>query len=437
MADRTVAQWVEYTQTLHNRSIDLSLDRVIEVRDRLNLNPLSCRSIAVAGTNGKGSTVAMLESIYAAAGYRTACYTSPHLVRYNERIRIDGDSVQDQHLLPAFEAVERARQSTPLTYFEFGTLVAASVIDSQKVDIALLEVGLGGRLDAVKVLSADLSIITSIGIDHQAWLGPDRETIGREKAGIMHVGSKAVCAETRCPQSIIDEAEINDVDLWRIGKDFGFDRIDDPENNNGWRWWCKHDGATPVDLPQPALAGSHQYYNAAGVVAAVQRLQSLLPVAPDSLASGLQRVCLAGRLQQIGVRPMRIVDVAHNVEAVLELRAYLDNHPVEGRTLLVAGMLEDKPVAECLDVLAPVVDEWFLSTLDVERGLTADKLNNIVTSRLPEALTRCFDDPVRAWGDAAAKATDIDRIVAFGSFHTVGDILQHLQQLEILEKNKT
>ncbi len=426
MAPRTVAQWVDYTQTLHNRSIDLTLDRVMEVRDRLDLNPLSCHSIAVAGTNGKGSTVAMLESIYRAGGYKTACYTSPHLIAYNERVRIDGACVEDEQLLMAFAAVERARQSTPLTYFEFGTLVAAHVIDSLNVDVALLEVGLGGRLDAVKVLSADLSIITSIGIDHQAWLGPDRETIGREKAGIMHVGGMAVCAETRCPQSIVDEAKRNDVDLWRIGEDFGFERLQHTQDN-GWRWWCRHDDIASLQLPQPGLAGSHQYYNAAGVVAAVHRLRSMLAVNADAIAAGLSEVKLPGRLQRIAEKPMCILDVAHNVEAVLELRAYLDSHPVSGRTLLILGMLEDKPVAECVDTLAPIVDEWLLSNLDVERGLSGDELNKIVTSRLPGANTRHYADPVDAWCAATAQATDTDRIVAFGSFHTVGDILRHLQ----------
>lgn len=451
MLPDSVNGWVAYIQTLHSRSIDLSLDRVSEVRDRLQLNPLNCHSISVAGTNGKGSTVAMLESVYGSAGYRTASYTSPHLVRYNERIRVDSKPVADEGLLPAFRAVEQARGSTPLTFFEFGTLVAAYVINCEGVDIALLEVGLGGRLDAVKVLSSDLAVITSIGIDHEAWLGPDRETIGREKAGIMHPGGDAICAESRCPESIVEEAKKHAVDLWRINFDFGFDRLDvdnswgnhgdnNPTDDNqsgdgSWRWWCKHEGETAFSvLPAPGLAGSHQYFNAAAVVAAVQRLQSKLPVSEQNLISGLRSVSLPGRLQLVGESPMRIVDVAHNVEAVLELRAFLDANRVSGDTYAVLGMLEDKPVAECLDELLPVVNKWNLVSLDVERGLLADELLTIVTSRSMNAVTRCFNDPVEAWKSASASAGPEDRIVAFGSFHTVGDILDYLQANESAER---
>jgi len=427
MLPTTIDGWVDYTQTLHDRTIDLTLDRVAEVRDRLNLNPLPCRAISVAGTNGKGSTVSMLESIYQKAGYRTACYTSPHLVSYNERIRVDGAPVDTPELLEAFDAVERAREQTPLTYFEFGTLIAAHIIRNSKVDIALLEVGLGGRLDAVKVLSSDLSIITSIGIDHQAWLGPDRETIGREKAGIMHEDGKAVCAESECPNSIIEEARRNRVDLWCIGTQFGFEYVgsDSPRQ---WRWWCRQQQSREYGvLPPPGLAGRHQYYNASGVVAAIDRMQEYLPVAVEELAAGLKTASLAGRLQRISEQPMCLVDVAHNVEAVLQLRSYMDRHPVSGRTYAIMGMLEDKPVGECVDVISEQIDEWFLADLEVDRGLSSDQLNQIVTERLSGPVTHSFHDPVQAWRTASERATRDDRIIAFGSFHTVGDILASLK----------
>ena len=431
-----VDEWVEYTQTLHNRSIDLSLERVADVRDRLGVHPLPCRSIAVAGTNGKGSTVAMLEAVYREHGYQTASYTSPHLVHYNERVRIGSEAVSDGALLDAFRAVEAARGSTPLTYFEFGTLVAAHIICHANVDVALLEVGLGGRLDAVKVLSSDIAIITSIGIDHEAWLGPDRETIGREKAGIMHPGGIAVCAETRCPDSVTEYADSNAVSLWRVNHEFGFADLN--RDDGTWRWWCAEptpeqsrntETASPVHSPfgvltAPGLVGGHQYYNAAGVLAVVYRLMEVLPVTAANVARGLGKASLPGRLQVVSEQPLSIVDVAHNVEAVIQLAAYLNTNRVEGRTIAVLGMLEDKPIEECIDTLSSLVDEWYLCDLDVDRGLSAEALKGVVAKRCENAHIRIFDSPVSAWRAARRDADPaVDRLVAFGSFHTVGDIL--------------
>jgi len=414
----TIEGWVEYTQTLHARSIDLTLDRVVAVRDRLGLDKLEFHAIAVAGTNGKGSTVAMLESIYSEAGYRTAAYTSPHLVSYNERIRIAGAAASDKAVLESFNRVEAARGDTTLTYFEFGTLAALDQIARSDVDIALLEVGLGGRLDAVRAFPAALSIVTSIGLDHQDWLGTTREEIGGEKAGVCQPGRPLVCCDLDPPKSIARVAAASAAMLLQSGQDFEARPL-----TNGWRFESEMLGDIDA-LPLPAIPGRHQVSNAAGAVAAVALMQDRLSVTDEQLRRGLAQVSLTGRLQIVQRDPVVVVDVAHNEQAVASLKAFLQANPVSGQTRAVLGMLGDKPVEGAAKTLESLVDEWFVCGLDVDRGTDTSKTVERVRSAGVTAPIHSAADPERAFQAALAASGADDRIVVFGSFHTVGDILR-------------
>lgn len=422
----TIEGWVEYTQTIHARSIDLTLDRVIEVRDRLNLGELSFHAIAVAGTNGKGSTVAMLESIYRAAGYSTGAYTSPHLVHYNERIRINGQSATDHAILESFNRVEAARGDTTLTYFEFGTLAALDQLSRSNIDIALLEVGLGGRLDAVRAFPAALSLVTSIGLDHQDWLGDTREEIGAEKAGIAQPGRPIICCDLDPPASIASAAQSIGAMLLQSGVDFSATAISDTPgarvSEGTWKFSSPLLG--DIDsLPAPSIPGVHQVNNAAGVVAAIALMQDRLAVTDEVLRQGLSQVTLAGRLQILRRDPMVVLDVSHNAEAVKSLAEFLQINKVTGKTRIVLGMLGDKPVETAVSLLSPVVDEWFVCGLDVDRGTDTSQTVSRVAQGDAKTPIHSAADPVLAYKAALAASNPSDRVVVFGSFHTVGDIL--------------
>lgn len=413
----TIEGWVEYTQTLHSRSIDLTLDRVIEVRDGLELGTLPFHAIAVAGTNGKGSTVAMLESIYAAAGFKTGAYTSPHLVHYNERVRINGRSATDAAILESFNRVESARGDTTLTYFEFGTLAALDQLARTDIDVALLEVGLGGRLDAVGAFPAALSLVTSIGLDHQDWLGDTREEIGAEKAGIAQPGRPLICCDLDAPKTIAITAADIGATLYQSGTDFKVTR-----NAGGWAFSSQSLGSVDA-LPVPAIPGRHQIDNAAGVVAAVALMQDRLPVTDAQLRDGLAGATLTGRLQVLQTEPMVVLDVSHNAEAVGSLVEFLKANQVSGKTRIVLGMLGDKPVEAAVSLLVDVVDEWFVCGLDVDRGTDTSQTVARVAATDANSPIHSAADPVLAYKAAMAASQPNDRVVVFGSFHTVGDIL--------------
>jgi len=414
---RTLDEWLAWMETLHPREIDLGLERIAVVRDRLGLATPPFTIVTVGGTNGKGSTVAMLEHALHAAGYRVGAYSSPHLTRYNERIRLATVEIGDAELVAAFERIEAARREVPLTYFEYGTLAALELFQRQSVDIAVLEVGLGGRLDAVNAWDADVAVITRIGIDHTEWLGPDRESIGREKAGIYRAGRCAICGDPTPPKSLLDHATGIGARLLRVHRDFDIEA--QPE---GWTW--RSLDTAYAGLPYPAMRGEYQLYNAACVFMALECLAERFPVTAADRRAGLTQAVLPGRFQTLPGRPLRVLDVAHNVQAAEALAHTLKAQVVPGRTFAVCGMLRDKPIAEVVAVLAPLVAHWHIAGLDGPRGASAADLRAALAAAGVHAAISEHQDIEQAYAQALAAADDNDRVVVFGSFHTVGAILR-------------
>jgi dihydrofolate synthase/folylpolyglutamate synthase len=409
---KTLAQWLQWQETLHPRKIDLGLARIGAVAGRMGVLRPAHAVIVVGGTNGKGSCVAMLEAILLAAGHRVGGYTSPHLLCYNERIRINGANIDDDSLCTAFQAVDDARQETSLSYFEFGTLAALHLFTAARLDVALLEVGLGGRLDAVNIVDADVAMVTSIGIDHVQWLGSNRESIAREKAGIFRPGRPAIGGEPSPPAGLRQAARTLGARWYGLGEQYDFVS---GEGSWVWRSASRH----YADLPLPALVGSHQLTNAAGVLMALSLLQERLPVGVTAIRSGLQGVVLPGRCQRIPGTVERILDVSHNPDGARRLAEVLRVSPPTGRTHLVLGMLEDKDVGGYVAALLPVVDHWYPAGLDDERGLPADALCGRMDGLVPaRRMSRCMNVPA-ACGEARRRAVAGDRIVVCGSFITV------------------
>jgi dihydrofolate synthase/folylpolyglutamate synthase len=412
----SLCDWLTWQETLHPRSIDLGLERVAAVAERLQLLQPDFGVITVAGTNGKGSSVALLESILNTAGYRTGCYTSPHLQRYNERIRIQGREVDDASLCAAFALVDEARGEATLTYFEFGTLAALLLLSRASLDVALLEVGMGGRLDAVNILEHDAALITSIGIDHSAWLGVDREAIGREKAGILRAGHPAICSDPNPPLSIENRARELGAHWSCLGQQFSYRSTGD-----GWCWQgvdSDYEG-----LPFPSLAGKHQLDNAAGVLMVLEALAGDYPVTREAIEYGLKNITLPARCQIQAGEVELVFDVAHNVGSAERLVQVLQDRPVAGATRLILGMLGDKDINGFTAALAPIVDDWYLAPLEGERGLTAQALRERMCSPGSGRELRCFQDVAAAFRQAKAEAGKGDRLVVCGSFVTVAEAL--------------
>jgi dihydrofolate synthase/folylpolyglutamate synthase len=410
-----LSDWLAWQETLHPSAIDLGLERPGLVLQALGLESPSHTVISVAGTNGKGSSVAMLEAILLAAGYRVGSYTSPHLLRYNERIRLNGQSVEDGPICEAFARIDAARGDTSLTYFEFGTLAAFQIFAEAKLDVAILEVGLGGRLDAVNLLDADVALITAIDIDHAAWLGNTREAIALEKAGIMRPRQPAVCSDPHPPQSLLKYAEGQQTPLFCLERDYQYRSQDEG--------WLYSDGeGVLAGLPRPALVGEMQLQNAAGVIRALRCLSESLPVNTQAFRQGLLSVSLPGRMQRLPGDPEVILDVAHNPQSAQALAANLAAMPCRGRTLAVLGMLADKDVHSVLSALSASVDRWYLASLHVWRGADADSLASIAQGMGLEVVG-IFEQVDMALQQAREDAQEHDRIVVFGSFHTVAEAL--------------
>lgn len=412
----SLAGWLTYIEAQHPKSIAMGLDRVGEVWRRLQVK-LDFPVITVGGTNGKGSTCAMLEAIYQAADYRVACYTSPHILRYNERVRINGVEADDAALCEAFLAVESARREISLTYFEFGTLATVWLFANTEVDLAILEVGLGGRLDAVNIFEPACAIITSIDLDHMDYLGDSRESIGFEKAGIYRPNVPAICGDVAPPQTLVQRAASIGADYRQIRVDFDF-RL----TPQGWDYVDQ--GGSSIALPSPALTGDFQLFNAACVIMAVQTLQSTLPVAVDQMAQGLRDVTLAGRFQQLAVHPAIIVDVAHNPHAAQALAQNLAQQPCEGRTLAVFSMLADKDIAGVVDALRSQIGQWYIAGIHNSRAAKVADLAQVIHAQAPEAAVQSFADLSQALKQACLEASENDRIIIFGSFFTVAEIMQ-------------
>jgi dihydrofolate synthase/folylpolyglutamate synthase len=405
----SLADWLAYIERQHPQPIALGLDRVLEVLSVLKIR-FSCPILTVCGTNGKGSTCAMLESILQAGGYRTGLYTSPHLLRYNERVRIAGREAEDAVLCDAFAAVEAARGTVPLTYFEYATLAALVLFSQENIDAAVLEVGLGGRLDAVNAVDADCAVLTSIGIDHVEYLGDTREAIGREKAGIFRRGRPAVVAEPDPPQSVLSA----DARLLLIGREFGY-----VHQGTQWSWWGP--SGKRSGLAHPALRGAMQLRNASAALAALDSLRERLPLAMQDVRRGLAEVSLPGRFQVLPGRPQVVLDVAHNPEAAAVLAANLGDSGFAPETIAVFGMLRDKDIAGVVRAMAPRITRWHVATLPGPRGADASELIGILSKVNIKAPIAQFPTVAAALAAARNEADENDKIVVFGSFLTVAD----------------
>ncbi len=415
---KTLEDWLAHCEQLHPVGIELGLDRVRAVAERLGLR-FDCPVITVAGTNGKGSTCAMLEAILQQAGFRTGVYTSPHLVHFEERCRLHGEPVAAALLLDGFARVEQVRGDTSLTYFEFTTLAILSVMQHAALDVVVLEVGLGGRLDAVNVIDTDCAIITSIDLDHMDWLGSDRESIGFEKAGILRIGKPAIVSDPLPPLSVIDRANEIGADLWRVGRDFNYSG-----DRQQWAWAGR--GRRYSGLAYPALRGANQLMNASGVLAALEALRSQLPVTAQAVRNGLALVDLPGRFQVVAGQPMLVLDVAHNPHAVAALTANLDAMGFYPVTHAVLGAMADKDLPALIARIAPLVDRWYFTSLPTPRAATAAALQAVYAA-LPTARkvpVSTHEAPMQALQAALLAADPTDRIVVFGSFYTVGGVLQ-------------
>ena len=423
-AMKTLSEWLAHCERLHPKSIDMGLARVRTVAKRMNL-AFNCPVITVAGTNGKGSSCAMLEAILLAAGYRTGVYTSPHLVHFEERCRVRGDIVSATDLVAGFADVERARVlnddengEISLTYFEFTTLAILQLLSKSGLDVVILEVGLGGRLDAVNILDTDCALITSIDLDHMELLGHTREAIGFEKAGIMRAGKPAVVSDPMPPQSIIDHAASLGADLWRLGHDFNFSG-----DKQQWGWAGR--GRRYSGLAYPALRGANQLMNASGVLAALTALRDRLPVTAQAVRNGLSVVELPGRFQIIPGQPTLVLDVAHNPHSVAALAANLDAMGFYPCTHAVFGVMGDKDLAPMLARMGPLVDKWYFTDLPTPRAASSNDLQarwQAGESR-KDVSAHTFKTPQQALQAAVSAADPADRIVVFGSFYTVGGIL--------------
>ena len=409
---RSLAEWLAFIERQHPASVALGLDRVAQVFARMAI-ATAFPVITVGGTNGKGSTCAMLDAILRCAGYRTGLYTSPHLVRYNERVRVAGEEAHDEALAAAFAAVERARGDVPLTYFEFGTLGALHHFAQAGIDVAVLEVGLGGRLDAVNIVDADCAVLTSVAIDHVEYLGADRESIGREKAGIFRPGRPAVVGDPRPPRSVL-EAQAK---LALLGRDFGY-----ADEGRQWRYWGPAGARGGLD--HPALRGRVQLRNAATALCALDTLRERLAVAMQDVRRGLAEVTLPGRFQVLPGRPQIVLDVAHNVEAAAILADNLAASPFAPDTIAVCGMLRDKDVAGVLRELSARVTRWHLATLPGPRGAQAKEL----AAHLGGEIVFEHRHVGEALAAAMESAGENDKIVVFGSFLTVGEATQWLKR---------
>ena len=412
----TVAEWLAWLEGLHPKEIDLGLERVATVLARMALEQPPYLVLSVAGTNGKGSSVAMLEAILRCSGYRVGAYTSPHLERFSERIRVDGGEIDDGALLQALAAVDRLRGDISLTYFEFTTLAALHHFATAKVAVAVLEVGLGGRLDAVNAVAADGCLLTTVALDHQAWLGDDREAIGLEKAGIFRSGRPAVIAEESPPQSVLKHADSIAAQRLCRGRDFTLQL-----SNGGWRWQSA--SGRCIDLPRPALAGNHQFDNAAGVVALLDALQTRLAVSDQAIRRGLQEVRLSARMEVIGEHPWVVRDVAHNPQAARVLAEALRTSPVEGETEAVFAVLADKDAAGIVMEFDGLVRRWRVADLPgVARAAPAGEVAALIRERLPGVEVSVHRDPSAALEVARRAVGAQGRVVVFGSFYTVSSV---------------
>ena len=426
IADASLADWLIYLESLHPKTIEMGLERIDQVRLVLDLTP-QFPIIMVGGTNGKGSVCAMLESILWRAGYTVGCYTSPHLLRYNERVRINKREVNDDRFCHVFEKIDAARTQcqVSLTFFEFGTLAAVSLFIDARVDVAILEVGLGGRLDAVNIFEPDCSIVTNVDLDHREYLGDTREEIGFEKAAIFRNHTPAIYAEADVPESVRSQATTIGANFSQFAKDFGFSK-----KNQQWDFWGPK-GARH-SLPLPALRGDRQLQNASACLAALDTLNEMLPISMNAIRQGLTEAVIPGRFQVVSTQPLIILDVAHNTGAAAVLCENLSATRTSGKTFAVFAMLQDKDIRGVVSLLKNDIDYWLVSTLLTPRAVPVEALVDEIQKAgvsLENESVRQFPDCVAAFVFACERAGKNDRICVFGSFYTVSDVLRYLNTL--------
>ena len=421
----SLSQWLEWQEQLHFRDIDPGLERVGQVwRHMGGSSRLPFKVVTVAGTNGKGSSVAITAAILQAAGYSVATYTSPHLLRYNERICINGEPCQDAEICEAFQRIDDARDDISLTYFEFATLAASDIFSRRGVDMAVMEVGMGGRLDAVNLFDSDVALITPISLDHMIWLGDTCEQIGREKAGIIRADKPLVCSETTPPQSVLDYAALLNASSYICGRDYSFE-----DRDTHWSW--QNPSVELDNLPLPALTGKYQLQNSAAVIQVCQLLnQQGASIPEQAIRQGLKKIRLAGRFQVIAGPVTRILDVTHNQQGAENLRSLLMETAGKGKTYAVLGMLKDKDSKAVAEILNPVIDFWFLAGLGGDRGLSAGELSDNLSPIVGNKKLGCFDLVSDAYQAAMAEAATEDRILIFGSFHTVEAVMRIMPECQ-------
>ena len=409
--------WLDWQETLHPKSIDLGLERVSKVFARLNPQAVKPVTITVAGTNGKGSSIAFLEAIYRAQGIHVGAYTSPHIIDYNERIKVNGIAASDELICASFERIEAVRDNISLSYFEFSTLAALDIFARANVEIQLLEVGLGGRLDAVNIVDADACIITSISIDHTSWLGETREEIAFEKAGILRSNIAAIIGDSNPPQSLINYAEEIQAPLLRIDHEFSFKKSSD--------YWSWHNQDTHIaTLPTPLLKGEHQYRNASSVLAAIQTLQNKIPVSVQAIKHGISHVNLPGRFQLIPSKPDVLLDVSHNPQAAQALIKYLQAEFNQIPIHAVFTMMNDKDLAGVIKLMQPAIKHWYISPLDNPRNSKSSDLLDAFSLNQITQLSTDFKDFISAFQAARVGAlADNGIILIFGSFFLVSEYL--------------
>jgi dihydrofolate synthase/folylpolyglutamate synthase len=419
--------WLTHLETAHPVGIDMGLGRIRQVKDALQLK-FDCPIFTVGGTNGKGSTCAILEAILLKAGYRVGCHTSPHLLAFNERARIGGEDASDADLLPHFEAVEAARLSlgepVTLTYFEFTTLAIMHLFASRELDAVIFEVGLGGRLDAVNVLDTDCAIVTSIDIDHTEYLGDTREKIGFEKAGIFRPGKPAICADPMPPQSLVDHAQAIGADLWLFGRDF---RYEGQAGSERQQWSYVGRSQRRSALAYPALRGANQLINTSAALAALESMRERVPVSAQDIRLGIANVELPGRFQVLPGRPSVVLDVGHNPHAAAVLTQNLGGMGYFPYTYAVFGAMRDKDIAGVIHHLKGEVDHWCVTDLPGPRAAKAEQLEAALRTAGvedgPDSSVTRYESPAAAFEDALKRAGENDRIVVFGSFLTVAGVM--------------
>lgn len=417
----TLNDWLGYIESIHPSSIDLTLDRIRVVIDRLDIK-ISAPVITVGGTNGKGSTCAILESIYKTAGYKVGCYTSPHFLAFNERIKIQGIEVYDELICEAFEKIESAREGVSLTYFEYGTLAAMMIFSERCTDIIILEVGLGGRLDAVNVFASDCAIVTTVDLDHMNYLGHSREAIGFEKAGIYRSHKPAICGDLNPPRSLIEYCESIQAPLKLIGQHFGYEL-----HHNSFDFLIE--SSFVMNLPLPKLQGMFQLNNATSALMAIKILDDKLPLNESAIQKGITSTLLPGRFEEVQTNPSLVFDVAHNPQAALSLSDNLKAHAIQGKTVAVFSILKDKDISGVIKALIHDIDYWYIAQIEHERAADLDTISGAIKNINPVSLVKSCKNITEAYQFASKEVASNDRIIVFGSFFTVADIMKLIPKL--------